>query len=74
MGKERHYEFKEGAYYEMTSTWPATDKSERTFMCTVVINVSNDGITEILKFDGRNFKSPSKKFWELIELNKELYT
>ncbi|MDR2978591.1 MAG: hypothetical protein LBU56_04290 [Rickettsiales bacterium] len=71
--KKRHYEFKEGAYYEMTSTWPATDKSGKIFMCTMVMNVSSDGITEILKFDGRDFESPSKEFWELIELNKELY-
>ncbi|MDR2548093.1 MAG: hypothetical protein LBC34_01115 [Rickettsiales bacterium] len=71
--KKRYYEFKEGAYYEMTSTWPATDKSGKIFMCTMVMNVSNDGITEILKFDGRDFESPSKEFWELIELNKELY-
>ncbi|MDR1139923.1 MAG: hypothetical protein LBJ80_02520 [Rickettsiales bacterium] len=71
--KKRYYEFKEGAYYEMTSTWPATDKSGKTFMCTMVMNVSSDGITEILKFDGRDFESPSKEFWELIRLNKELY-
>ncbi|WCR58781.1 MAG: Chromosome partition protein Smc [Wolbachia endosymbiont of Ctenocephalides felis wCfeF] len=71
--KKRYYEFKEGAYYEMISTWPATDKSGKTFMCTMVMNVSSDGITEILKFDGRDFESPSREFWELIGLNKELY-
>jgi hypothetical protein len=71
--KKRYYEFKEGAYYEMTSTWPATDKSGKIFMCTMVMNASNDGITEILKLDGRDFESPSKEFWELIGLNKELY-
>jgi hypothetical protein len=71
-GKERHYEFKEGAYYEMTSTWPATDKSGKTFMCTMVMNVSNDGITEILGFNGRSFTA-SDEVLGLIEQNRELY-
>ncbi|MDR0772873.1 MAG: hypothetical protein LBE46_00820 [Wolbachia pipientis] len=52
--KKRYYEFKEGAYYEMTSTWPAKDGSG---MCTMIMNVSSDGITEILKFNGEDFVS-----------------
>ncbi|MEY2393121.1 coiled-coil domain-containing protein [Wolbachia endosymbiont of Tettigetta isshikii] len=72
--KKRHYEFKESAYYEMTSTWPIKDESGKVVStCIMVMNVSSDGITEILKFDGRDFESPSKEFWELIGVNEELY-
>ncbi|WP_264683301.1 MULTISPECIES: hypothetical protein [unclassified Wolbachia] len=67
--KKRYYEFKEGAYYEMTSTWPAKDGSG---MCTMIMNVSRDGITEILKFNGEDFVS-SKEILELIKQNDELY-
>lgn len=67
--KIRYYEFKEGAYYEMTSTWPAKDGSG---MCTMIMNVSSDGITEILKFNGEDFVS-SKEILELIKQNDELY-
>ncbi|MGL9757621.1 MAG: hypothetical protein ACR5LA_01915 [Wolbachia sp.] len=67
--KKRYYEFKEGAYYEMTSTWPAKDGSG---MCTMIMNVSSDGITEILKFNGEDFVS-SKEILELIKQNDELY-
>ena len=67
--KKRYYEFKEGAYYEMTSTWPAKDGSG---MCTMIMNVSRDGITEILKFNGEDFVS-SKEILELIKQNEELY-
>ncbi|WP_425383994.1 hypothetical protein [Wolbachia endosymbiont (group B) of Eupithecia inturbata] len=67
--KKRYYEFKEGAYYEMTSTWAAKDGSG---MCTMIMNVSSDGITEILKFNGEDFVS-SKEILELIKQNDELY-
>ncbi|WP_341810350.1 hypothetical protein [Wolbachia endosymbiont (group B) of Yponomeuta malinellus] len=67
--KKRYYEFKEGAYYEMTSTWAAKDGSG---MCTMIMNVSSDGITEVLKFDGEDFVS-SKEILELIKQNDELY-
>ncbi|RZF45790.1 hypothetical protein LSTR_LSTR015265 [Laodelphax striatellus] len=67
--KKRYYEFKEGAYYEMTSTWAAKDGSG---MCTMIMNVSSDGITEILKFNGEDFVS-SKEILELIRQNDELY-
>ncbi|WGJ61927.1 hypothetical protein M3L71_06565 [Wolbachia endosymbiont of Frankliniella intonsa] len=72
-GKERHYEFKEGAYYEMTSTWPVQDKDGKTFTCTMVMNVSNSGITKVLQFNGKDFESPPEEFLELIRQNKELY-
>ncbi|OCA06313.1 coiled-coil domain-containing protein [Wolbachia endosymbiont of Trichogramma pretiosum] len=71
--KERHYEFKEGAYYEMTSTWPVQDKDGKTFTCTMVMNVSSAGITEVLKFNGKDFESSSKEILELIRQNEELY-
>ncbi|MDG7052859.1 MAG: hypothetical protein LKM45_03140 [Wolbachia endosymbiont of Alcedoecus sp.] len=72
--KKRHYEFKEGAYYEMTSTWPIKDEhGKMVSTCIMVMNVSSDGIAEILKFNGRDFESPSKEFWELIGVNEELY-
>ncbi|MFL3876463.1 hypothetical protein [Wolbachia endosymbiont of Trichogramma kaykai] len=67
--KKRYYEFKEGAYYEMTSTWAAKDGSR---MCTMIMNVSSNGITEILKFNGEDFVS-SKEVLELIKQNDELY-
>ena len=72
-GKERHYEFKEGAYYEMTNTWSVQDKHGKTFICTMVMNVSSSGITEVLQFNGQDFESSSKEFWELIKQNEELY-
>lgn len=72
-GKERHYEFKEGAYYEMTSTWPVQDKDGKTFTCTMVMNVSNSGITKVLQFNGKDFGSPPEEFLELIRQNEELY-
>ncbi|MFT4327250.1 MAG: hypothetical protein AB3P07_01225 [Wolbachia pipientis] len=72
-GKERHYEFKEDAYYEMTSTWTVQDKDGKTFTCTMVMNVSSSGITEVLQFNDKDFESPSKEFWNLIRENKELY-
>ncbi|WP_341813604.1 hypothetical protein [Wolbachia endosymbiont (group B) of Germaria angustata] len=72
-GKERHYEFKEGACYEMTSTWPVQDKDGKTFTCTMVMNVSNSGITKVLQFNGKDFESPPEEFWELIRQNEELY-
>ncbi len=68
-GKERYYEFKEGAYYEMKSTWPVKDGSE---MCTMIMNVSSDGITEVLKFNDEDFVL-SDEILELIKQNDELY-
>ncbi|WP_253302235.1 coiled-coil domain-containing protein [Wolbachia endosymbiont of Psylliodes chrysocephala] len=68
-GKKRYYEFKEGACYEMTSTWPVENGSR---MCTMIMNVSSDGITEILKFDGEDFV-PLEEILELIKQNDELY-
>ncbi len=67
--KERYYEFKEGACYEMTSTWSVKDGFG---MCTMIMNVSSDGITEVLKFNGEDFVS-SKEILELIKQNDELY-
>lgn len=67
--KKRYYEFKEGAYYEMTSTWPVKDGSG---MCTMIMNVSSDGITEVLKFNGEDFVL-SEEILELIKQNDELY-
>ncbi|WP_353271724.1 hypothetical protein [Wolbachia endosymbiont (group A) of Nomada goodeniana] len=67
--KKRYYEFKEGACYEMTSTWPVKDGSE---MCTMIMNVSSDGITEVLKFNDEDFVL-SEEILELIKQNDELY-
>lgn len=63
-GKKRHYKFKEGADYEMTSTWPVK--------CTMIMNVSSNGITEILKFNDKDFVL-SEEILELIKQNDELY-
>ncbi|MDR3131526.1 MAG: hypothetical protein LBU02_00275 [Rickettsiales bacterium] len=71
--KKRYYEFKEGAYYQITSKWPIKDESGNISTCTMVMDVSNDGITKIVKFNGENFKSSSKEFWELIGQNEELH-
>ncbi|MGL9682331.1 MAG: hypothetical protein ACR5K2_05305 [Wolbachia sp.] len=72
-GKERHYEFKEYAYYEMTSTWPIKDESGKVIStCTMVMSVNNDGITKILGFNGRSFTA-SDDVLGLIEQNRELY-
>nr|WP_077190261.1 hypothetical protein [Wolbachia pipientis] len=60
-GKER--------YYEMKSTWPVKDGSE---MCTMIMNVSSDGITEVLKFNDEDFVL-SDEILELIKQNDELY-
>lgn len=67
--KERHYEFKEGAYYGMESTWRAPCEGGGFVVCTIVINVSSDGIAEILEFkiDGKNRKIPD----EWVESNDE---
>ncbi|MGL9732752.1 MAG: hypothetical protein ACR5KW_01855 [Wolbachia sp.] len=72
-GNERHYEFKEGAYYKMKSTWPIKDESGKIIStCTIIMNISNNGITEILGFNGRNFTA-SNEILKLIEQNHELY-
>ncbi|MDR2547899.1 MAG: hypothetical protein LBC34_00080 [Rickettsiales bacterium] len=72
--KKRYYEFKEGACYQMTSTWPVEDESGNTSTCTMVMNVDSTGITKIVKFDNREFNDESyKKDKKLIEQNKELY-
>lgn len=70
--KKRYYEFKEGAYYEMTSTWPVKDEFGNVSICTMIMNVSSDGITEVLKFNGEDFVS-SEEILELIKQNDELY-
>ncbi len=70
--KKRYYEFKEGACYEMTSTWPVKDEFGNVSICTMIMNVSSDGITEILKFDSKDSVS-SKGILELIKQNDELY-
>ncbi|MBC6685748.1 hypothetical protein H9I48_00515 [Wolbachia pipientis] len=67
--KKRYYEFKEGACYEMTSTWPVKDGSE---MCTMIMNMSSDGIIEVLKFNDEDFVL-SEEILELIKQNDELY-
>ncbi|WP_341816653.1 hypothetical protein [Wolbachia endosymbiont (group A) of Agelastica alni] len=71
-GKKRHYKFKEGADYEMTSTWPVKDEFGNVSICTMTMNVSSDGITEILKFNGKDFVL-SEEILELIKQNDELY-
>lgn len=71
--KKRYYEFQEGACYQMTSTWSVEDESGNISTCSMVMDVSNDGITKIVKFNGENFKSPSKEFWKLIGQNEELH-
>ncbi|MCM1001582.1 MAG: hypothetical protein KTV72_04670, partial [Wolbachia endosymbiont of Melophagus ovinus] len=71
--KERHYKFKEGAYYEMTSTWPIKDEYGKVVStCIMVMNVSSDGIAEILRFNSRSFTA-SDEVLGLIEKNHELY-
>jgi hypothetical protein len=52
----------------MTSTWPVENGSR---MCTMIMNVSSSGITEVLKFDGEDFVS--SEVLELIKQNDELY-
>ncbi|UPA54803.1 hypothetical protein MWH06_05935 [Wolbachia pipientis] len=68
-GKKRYYEIKEGACYKMISTWPVENGSR---MRTMIMNVSSDGITEVLKFNGKDFV-PSEEILELIKQNDELY-
>ncbi|WP_065106743.1 coiled-coil domain-containing protein, partial [Wolbachia endosymbiont of Nomada ferruginata] len=70
--KKRYYEFKEGACYEMTSTWPVKDESGNVSICTMIMNVSSDGITEVLKFNDEDFVL-SEEILELIKQNDELY-
>ncbi|UVW83594.1 hypothetical protein [Wolbachia endosymbiont of Aedes albopictus] len=70
--KKRYYEFKEGACYEMTSTWPIKDEFGNVSICTMIMNVSSDRITEVLKFNGEDFVS-SEEILELIKQNDELY-
>lgn len=70
--KKRYYEFKEGACYEMTSTWPVKDEFGNVSICTMIMNVSSDCITEVLKFNGEDFVS-SEEILELIKQNDELY-
>lgn len=70
--KKRYYEFKEGACYEMTSTWPVKDESGNVSICTMIMNVSSDGITEVLEFNDKDFVL-SKEILELIKQNDELY-
>ncbi|WP_395462696.1 hypothetical protein [Wolbachia endosymbiont of Cantharis cryptica] len=69
---KRNYEFKEDACYEMTITWLAEYEPGKTLMCTMIMNVSSDGITKIVEFNGKKFESPSKEFWELIGKNDEI--
>ncbi|UIP92042.1 hypothetical protein IYZ83_002310 [Wolbachia pipientis] len=57
----------------MTSTWPVQDKDGKTVTCTMVMNVSNSGITKVLQFNGKDFESPPEEFLELIRQNEELY-
>ncbi|MDR0288479.1 MAG: hypothetical protein LBH78_00230 [Rickettsiales bacterium] len=76
--KKRHYEFKEGACYQMTSTWPIKDESGRVaFTCIMVMDVSSEGITEA-KFSGKKPNGEScelslEEDMELIKQNEELY-
>lgn len=71
-GKKRHYKFKEGADYEMTSTWPVKDEFGNVSICTMIMNISSNGITEILKFNDKDFVL-SEEILELIKQNDELY-
>ncbi|WP_419247363.1 hypothetical protein ACJZL1_01650 [Wolbachia endosymbiont of Rhagoletis indifferens] len=71
-GKERHYKFEEGACYEMTSTWPVKDEFGNVSICTMIMNVSSGGITEVLKFNGKDFVL-SEEIREWIKQNDELY-
>ncbi|WP_341808407.1 hypothetical protein [Wolbachia endosymbiont (group E) of Neria commutata] len=63
--ERRHYEFKEDASYEMTSTWPVN--------CTMVMNVSSNGITEIVEFNGRKPGLLSKDDLKLVQQNYGLH-
>ncbi|WCR59944.1 MAG: hypothetical protein PG978_001396 [Wolbachia endosymbiont of Ctenocephalides felis wCfeF] len=77
--KKRYYEFKEGAYYQMTSKWPIKDESGRVVLtCTMVMDVSSEGITEITEFSGEvpnggNCTLSPEEHMELIERNEELH-
>lgn len=77
--KKRYYEFKEGAYYQMTSKWPIKDESGRVVLtCAIVMDVSSEGITEITEFSGKgpnggNCTLSLEEHMELIERNEELY-
>lgn len=72
--KKRYYVFEKGAHYEMTSTWPIKDESGRVVLtCTMVMNVSSDGITKILKFNGEDYTLLSEEDKKLIEKNEELF-
>ncbi|MDR2977839.1 MAG: hypothetical protein LBU56_00050 [Rickettsiales bacterium] len=72
--KKRYYKFEKGACYQMTSTWPVKDESGNILIHTMVMDVSSEGITKIVKFDDREFNDESyKKDKKLIEKNEELY-
>lgn len=72
--EKRYYKFKKGASYEMTSTWPVKDKNGKISSCTMVMHVSDEGITKILDFDdGKESQLQYKEFIELIKQNHELH-
>ncbi|MDM8335611.1 hypothetical protein [Wolbachia pipientis] len=73
-GKKRYYEFKEEAHYQMTSTWPVKNEfGEVISLCTMVMNVSDSGITKILKFSGKDYTLLSEEDKKLIKQNEELH-
>ncbi|MDG7055655.1 MAG: hypothetical protein LJD31_03945 [Wolbachia endosymbiont of Menacanthus eurysternus] len=63
----------------MTSTWPVEDESGNISTCTMIMNVSSEGITEITSFssgkgpNGGNYALSPEEHMELIERNEELY-
>ncbi|MDG7057144.1 MAG: hypothetical protein LKM43_03275 [Wolbachia endosymbiont of Penenirmus auritus] len=78
-GKKRYYKFEDGACYQMKSKWPIKDESGRVVLtCTMVMDVSSEGITEITRFSGKepnggNYALSPEEHMELIEQNKELH-
>ncbi|APR97753.1 hypothetical protein [Wolbachia endosymbiont of Folsomia candida] len=72
-GKKRYYEFKDGAYYEMTSTWRAEDESGNISICKMIMNVSSSGITKIVEFNGKKSGLLSKDDLKLVQQNHELH-
>ncbi|WCR53805.1 MAG: Chromosome partition protein Smc [Wolbachia endosymbiont of Ctenocephalides orientis wCori] len=72
--EKRYYKFEKGASYEMTSVWPVKDKNGKISSCTMVMHVSDEGITDILDFDdGAESQLQYEERMELIKQNHELY-
>ncbi|WP_395462679.1 hypothetical protein [Wolbachia endosymbiont of Cantharis cryptica] len=77
-GKKRYYEFKEGACCQMTSEWPIDESGRVVSICTMVMNLDSNGITKIVKFNGKEFNGEdytllSKEDKKLIKRNEALF-